>query len=653
MGHPIISSILCLTSLVSLSSPGHADAKPSQTLLALAEEPPREPMSLVEAQRAFPALAQLPADLGCVLTLGDPHAIAVDFYGRIGEDAGFSPENIYGINGLSIATTTRGYAQWMRLESETMRLLSESVYTQYLSEENRHALATAEKIAATGQILPDEPLYISASFESVESRQLHELMALISEQADSAANILSFLGIAASLTKSDSQITLSIDLKKSREALEKHDPENAQLSWLKLCPQEKMHLVIVQRGPQLHFVITPTLDQMQLVSDVNDSLLASSKLPIHRRSVSGIPYGMLWVEKEAISEYPPARFVRDEVQTVRNILLRLAKATADEEQSGIYQQASLALAVVENSFFQLIPDIEHTLSGLIWADDAIYADISSGVGVLHHAGELRHLEFADAPQTALYVEGTPFAERFTRVGLVKYTMNVFHVLEGLALAIDAQRYTDIMAQWNALRSEYFPVIVQYVTGLHDVVRGMGPAAGMKLAVSANEEKIANYYAFCSVDEFATLSSGWSQILASLEKLNELKMGGGGPSRLYIATLGSEPNKMSFIRTTKKSGFVLPTRIDLSADYASLGSCPITDHTSDARGTAHAFDGAVYMMRFHPCAEILRRSGHPLSESALFHRLAQRQAVLYGVNVQRDGKLYTRLKLSTGPHKKAQ
>ncbi len=653
MRHPIISIALCFVALTLHCMLPHAHAKASNTLLSLAEEDEREPMSLAERQAAFPALAQLSADLGCVLTVGDPHAIAEDFYGRLGEEAGFAPENIYSIKGIAIATTTRGYAQWMRFGSEVMRLLSDSLYMNYLSEGNRQALATAQEEPTTTQLLPDEPLYFCASFESEESRQLHELMESISQQADSATNLLSFLGVAASLTKTDTQIILSIDLKKSREALEKRDPENAQLAWLARCPQEKMHLVISQRGPQLHFVITPTLGQMRLTSDVSDSLLASDKLPIHLKPERALPYAMIWVDEEAIGAYPPALLVREEIKTIRNLLFRLASVTADEEQSGIYQQASLALAVVENTFFQLIPDIEHSLSCLIWADDAIHADIASGIADLHRAGELRHLEFANAPQTALYVEGTPFVSRDTRVGLVKYTMNAFHVLEGLALAIDAERYTEVVEQWSSLRSEYFPVIVQYVTGLHDVVRGMGLAAGMKLALSADEQKIADYYAFCSVDQFAPLSSGWSQILASLEKLNELRMGGSTLSSLYTASLGTEPNTMSFIRTTKESDLKLPTRIDLSAHYASLGSCPITDHTSDARGSAHSFGGAVYMLRFQPFAEILRRSGEALHDSALFQRLAQKNAVLYGVNVQREGRLYTRLKLSTDPRSKTQ
>ncbi len=646
MRHPIISVLLCISTFVFASMQEHAQAKASHELLSLAEESVEEPMSLAQRQETFPALAQLPAELGCVFTIGDPHAIAEDFYSRLGEDAGFTPENVYSIKGLSFATTTRGFTQWALFTNGIMSLVSLSPYEQALTEENRQAIATREQAASAGILIPDEPLYITASFESEDSRQLHELMESISHQANSVLELIPLFGIAGHITKSDTQTILSLDLKKARKELEEKSPESELLDCLKRSSQDEMHIVITQSGSQLHLVITPTLEKMKLVSDVKLSLLNSDKIASLRDQIRGLPYALLWVDEEAISEFPPTRPLREGLKEIRTMLQDIAKAAPIEDHAGIYQQASLALNVVEKSLFNLIPDMDYALSCLIWADDALYADIATGVGILHTPGELQQLSLTDDPQTAFYVEGTPFFPREAGMGIVKYTMNVFHVLEGLALSLDAEKLTELMDSWNSLRNEYFPVIVQFATGLRDVNKGMGSAAGMLLTLPDDENKTLDYYAFCSVEKFASLSSGWSQILASLEKLNELKMEGGNLLPLYTASLGSEPNTMHFIRTTEESGFALPTCIDIGANYASMKSSVLTSYANDDRAAARAFNGAVYMLRFQQLAEILKRGDYQPDEGSLLMKLARSRAVLYGVNTQRDNKLHTRLKLST-------
>ncbi len=643
---PKVLILTCIVLCFAAIQQARGALKPSNILLQLAEQGDEIPLNVSARREAFPALAQLPADLGCVFALSSPHKVASDFAHFVGEDAGFSPENVYSCTGIAVATSSKGLVEWMNFIQFLMNeagyeSLSE-LYKQILSPENQEILAKHERGQVPTSLPLGEPLYLTASFDSTSTEGFEKLYTILTESAEARAAMLSGLGLPTTVKQTEHQTIFTVDLKKCRE---KSSSPIVLHAWAQRIPQDVMHILITRIDSQLHLIITPELEKVKLPVQIQNSLLAAPQLSFLTTRLHGQPYAMLWADAEAVLGCSPMRPFHRELAIIADMLRTLSEGTKDEVVSGLYKQGSLALQVVTRTFFNMIPDMEYEFSGLIWSDGALHADISTGIGELHQEGTLRQLDLANDSQTAFYVEGSPFAPREAGMGIVKYTMNAYHVMEGIATSLNASSQQKILSYWDGLRYEYFPVIVQCTTGIRDIVRGMGTAAGLQLRLAEKEEDLLDYYAFSSVDQFAPLSSGWSQVLASFAKLSEIKDGRAHPNGLYQGVLGVEPNSIHYTRTSAETSLMLPPHADITAHYASIGTHSQENHAKRGERIERPFNGSVYLMRFAPLYTILSRAGWSLDQGTLLQKLADRDAVLYGVNVQRQGKLRMRLMLT--------
>ncbi len=628
--------------LALLASPLAATSpSTSERLLKLSRDRATNQSDVEKRSTHFPALAVIPHSVDILLATADLDNILSDWYRHYARASMPYARPLPYINGYALAASSQAVSQWLDIFElgskgnldpiflNLWKVHAKDDFSQAIDNYRRYRqdqhLRTIQRLS--------EPLYLGMSLSeqgpSAQSarEQIVSIISLILQQQS----------IIYSTQRSEGESIITIDWQRT---IRQHLASSRDLpSLFKLCPQmEALHIVISEHQRALRLVVTPRLDKILPLSE-QQSVLRSSKLDFSNGRLEGTPYALSWYSMDILQLNAPSLRLRRFSENIEQLLNQLANHSADEQTKGRLLQSSIALRVNTQAILKLIPDFTKNGSIVIWSDQGLHIEYATGLEPLYQEGELSHLHLADDPDTVLYGEGTRLPDYSTGTGPVKFTLNCFHILEGVMATLEPRKTPEFQHLWTEMQTKYFPSILQAASGLRDISRGVSSMGGLHLTHSSDSPGLYDWMLFAHVDDFASMSSGWSQLLNSMQKFIELLE--EKPLREPIFTSAVAPNNA--IRYVLKPPPQLNRKqlhIHASNQRVIAGTRAL-DELEQYPSQPVSFTGALYALDFALLDKLLEDADWrlPVEISKYFGKL-------YAALTQRDGQIYLHVSIST-------
>ncbi len=617
-------------------------APPSHILLDLARDKPEGSMSLEQRRAAFPALAGISHRAEVLIATGDLPSIIRDWHQYVAPQHEVLSLPFPEITSYALGSSAEGIFQWMRC----LKLGRHAFFTpDYLvnwqkiaTQDYRDniAIATQERYLDS---VPEgfaitSPVYLSMSLDMSDARSSQTRHKI----AGSIILMLRMMGVVHSVESSQKMSIITIDLEEMRRA-QPLGPETHPLL-LGLENNKKLYITLSQNESLLSLSLTPDLDILEYPASYESSILASSKLEGMNGRLEGQPYAFAWFSQHFAERSAPSRHLSSIAENIQITLDALAGHSKDAQSRDRLLQAAVALRVNTQALLKLIPDYVTDSSLYLWSDEGLHLEYASGLENPYQPGELSHLHLADAQDTVFFSESTRLPMIATGTGPVKFILNGFHVLEGIADTLDMTLVAHIDQIWQDMQMKYFPTILQFSSGVRDIGRGLASAGGFHITLREDRASRYDWLAYGYVDDFASLSSGWSQVLSSMVKFYELLHERTIETPLFTCTIAPN-NSINYVVTPPCLSQHNNLYINASQKHVIAASYPHEIEREELLEGSH-FTGLVAVLRIPHMEKML---GSPLwGKDALTGYID----TIYAVLVQRDGELYLRAKITT-PH----
>ncbi len=629
--------------LALLTSPLRA-AEPttSETLLKLASERASHQSDAERRRAHFPALAVLPPNIDLLVATGNLDDILSDWYSRYARASTPYERPLPDVDGYALAASSGAIMQWLdALELgkegnldpvflELWRAHAKEGFSQALETYRRERQDLHLRI-----IQPlSEPLYLGMNLreEASSAQSIREsLVALIGV-------ILQRHSVIYSTQESEGESIITIDWQRT---IRRYLGESRDLpSLFKSCPLlESLHIVLSDHQRQLRLVVTPRLDRIAPV-DNNAPLLHSSRLDFSNGRLEGTPYWLSWFSKDFLKRSAPSLRLKRFTENIGLLLNQLANHSRDEQTKNRLLQATIALRVNTQALRELVPDFTEDASMIIWSDQDLRMEYATGLEPLYREGELRHLHLSDNPETVIYAEGTRLPNYSTGTGPVKFTLNCFHILEGIMASLESSKIPQLQHLWGEMQTKYFPSILQASSGLRDISRGVSSMGGLHLTRSSAAPEKYDWMLFAHVDDFASMSSGWSQLLNSMQKMIELFEEKPLREPIFASTVAPD-NSVQYVLTPPQHLHPHQLHIQASSQHVTAGTRAERD-LERYHSQAIPFIGGLFALDFALLDKLLEDASwkSPMQLSQYFGKL-------YLAVTQQRGQLRVHAKIT--PH----
>ncbi len=615
-------------------------APPSHILLDLARDKPEQSMSLEQRRAAFPALAGISHRAEVLIATGDLPSIISDWHRYVAPQHEPLSLPFPEITSYALGSSAEGIIQWIYC----LKLGRHAFFSpNYLDTWQKIATQDyRDNISATAHeryldSIPHDfaitsPVYLSMSLDTSDAQ------ASQTRQKITASIILTLrmMGVVHSVERSQKMSIITIDLRETRRTRPSRREMHPLLLGLKNT--EKLYITLSQNESLLSLALTPDLDILEYPASYESSILASSKLKGMNGRLEGRSYAFAWVSQHFSERCTPSSHLARIAKDVEVTLETLATHSKDAQSRDRLLQGALALRVNTQALLKLLPNYVTDSSLYLWSDQGLHLEYATGLANPYLPGELSHLHLADAQDTVFFSESTRLPMIATGTGPVKFILNGFHILEGIADTLDMALVPRVNQIWQDLQVKYFPTILQFSSGLRDIGRGLASAGGFHVALREETSSRYDWLAYGYVDDFAPLSSGWSQALSSMMKFYELLHEQTIETPIFTCTIAPN-NSINYVLTPPCLSPHYNLYINASKKHVIAASYPHEiEREEELEGSN--FTGLAAILRIPHMEKMLER---PLwGEDALASYLD----TLYAVLVQRDDELYLRATITT-------